>query len=349
MNIAVGDLGGSNLRMGVSLGSGGYQLEHIRSFKTSEFSSLSDAIQHYQSLIDLHFDVICLGVAGPVLGGRAKLTNLPWNIDAKDLVEDLDCLAAYLLNDLEAHSYGLPWLSAEDCLTIQQGQKALGNQAFIAAGTGLGEAQIFWDGKSHTPFATEGGHCSFSPSNAEELALLDFLWKQHDAVSWERVLSGGFGFRSIVEFYGATQASAFGSDASNYLESKDALGPVILNDAQKGSEFALKVVECFVRLYGSEAGNLALKSMALGGIYIGGSIAIGLQDWMVSPLFLKAFSNKGRFSDLLRNIPVTLVTDTQCSLKGALRFARLQKNKSFGSVDIIDLAANDDSKDDLLR
>lgn len=266
------------------------------------------------------FEAAAVGLAGPVLGRQVKLTNLPWTVDADELAAWLGC-PVFLMNDLAAHAYAVPVAKAEHSVCLRRGEPQQGNVALIAAGTGLGEAILVWDGKKYHASASEGGHTSFSPTSAEESELLAFMWKKHHHVSWERVCSGLDGFRSLYEFLGATgRIEVPAADLPRFDEPD--LGPVVLAAAEAGAPYAVEIVRWFARLYAAEAGNLALKAMATGGVYFAGGIAPRILGTLQHPDFLKHFAAKGRFRGMLDRVPLHVLTDPLAPLRGAAAHAR---------------------------
>jgi glucokinase len=263
---------------------------------------------------------MAIGVAGPVLGRLVRLTNLPWSIDADQLESVLRC-PVVLMNDLEAHGWAVALSSPRDLVTLQKGRPRAGNRALIAAGTGLGEATLFWQDGTHVPSASEGGHTSFSPTSPDEVELLSYLLGRYSHVSWERLVSGTFGFRNLVDFLRASGRISLPQHISaESLDSRD-VGPLVTDAATNGDEWAQVVMQWFVRLYGAEAGNLALKSMAVNGVYIAGGIAPKILSWLKDGEFVSAFANKGRFADFMRDIPIHVVTDEHAALRGAAHVA----------------------------
>lgn len=263
---------------------------------------------------------IAIGVAGPVLGRVVRLTNLPWSIDADQLESVFRCTVV-LMNDLEAHGWAVAHTRPQDLVTLQKGRPRSGNGALIAAGTGLGEATLFWQDRTYVPSASEGGHTSFSPTSRDEVELLSFLLGRYGHVSWERVVSGTFGFRNLLDFLRLSGRISLPHHISE--ESLDAsdVGPLVTEAATNGAEWARVVMQWFVRLYGAEAGNLALKSMAVSGVYIAGGIAPKILTWLKDGEFVSAFANKGRFADFLRDIPIHVITDEHAALRGAAHVA----------------------------
>jgi glucokinase len=249
--------------------------------------------------------------------------NLPWVVDAHELARDLKVPSVRLLNDLEANAYGIAALDAQDFVTLNPGAPgATGNAAVISVGTGLGEAGLFWNGETHLPFACEGGHADFAPRNALEAELMLWLQARHGRVSYERVLSGP-GLLSIYEFLRDTGKGSEAPELREALRQGD--GPAAISAAGLEGRDALcvKALDLFVSLYGAEAGNLALKVMATGGVYIGGGIAPKILKKLQAPAFLEAFADKGRMRPLLEAMPVKVITKDTAALLGAARVAAM--------------------------
>ncbi len=236
------------------------------------------------------------------------------------------------MNDLEALGFAIDLLRPQEICELQAGAPgAQGNRAVIAAGTGLGEAGLYWDGATHRPFATEGGHADFAPQDELEIALLRYLRKGHEHVSWERVVSGP-GLVHLYRFLLEWQSAREGEERQERQEPpgmaermrSDDPAAVVWHCAASGeSPLCGRAVDLFLRLYGAEAGNLALKTMATGGLYIGGGIAPKILDWMRRGPFIEAFRAKGRMRPLLEAMPVRVVLNPQVALLGAARYAAL--------------------------
>jgi glucokinase len=250
-----------------------------------------------------------------------QTTNLPWRIDADALQQQFGFAACDLLNDLEATAYGLPALEMQDVETLHAGAAhAAGNQAVIAAGTGLGEAGLFWDGHNHIPYATEGGHTSFSASNELEFALLQFLQQRHGHVSWERVVSG-MGIATLHEFLCHYNKVASPAWLQAEMQQSSVAAVITRAALSQQDEICVQTLDLFVRLYGAEAGNLALKTMSRGGIYLGGGIPPKIMPSLRTDTFLQAFFNKGRMRPLLEAMPVRVILNDKAALFGAALFA----------------------------
>jgi glucokinase len=264
----------------------------------------------------------CFGVAGPVKDRRVQVTNLPWVVDADALQAQLGFTQVSLLNDLEANAYGIATLRSNELVPInpEADPMQVGNRALIAAGTGLGEAGLMWDGVAHRPFSSEGGHASFAPNDSLGDELLTFLRREHGHVSWERVLSG-MGMRNLYRFFRQRSGQPEPEWLTEQMRTGD-LGAAVSAAGLAGTDpVCVDTVDCFTRNYGAEAGNLALKMLALGGVYIGGGIAPKMMAKMQSALFLESFTHKGRLSPLLRSTPVYVILNDKTALQGAAWFA----------------------------
>lgn len=324
--ILAGDIGGTKTRLAlVEVVGTRVQTVHEVCYSSrdyTEFDVLLDAFLAGKE-IPRH---AAFGIAGPVQGRVAQTTNLPWRIEADQLQQRFGFKRCSLLNDLEATACGLPALQAEDLLTLQAGApQTSGNAAVIAAGTGLGEAGLYWDGQGYQPFATEGGHASFSPGDDLEIAFLRHLQQHHhhQHVSWERVVSG-MGLLSLHEFLCDYRQASAPDWLTEEMCSGDAAA-AIANAALSGRDaICVETLDRFVHLYGAEAGNLALKVMSRGGLYLGGGIAPKILPLLQRGGFMAAFLHKGRMRPLLQAMPVKVILNDRAALFGpALRAAQL--------------------------
>ena len=263
----------------------------------------------------------CFGVAGPVIENHSHTTNLPWVVDGPRIAKQFDIPRVQLLNDLEATAYGILLLRPDELEVLNPGTPPRKRQALalIAAGTGLGEAILFWDGKSYRPMPSEGGHTDFAPNNDYEIELLRYLRSQYLHVSYERLLSGP-GLNAIYEYIRDTK-----KNEPTWLAEKIKAGNPAAEIAEAGlkgqAEIAKQALDLFASIYGAEAGNLALKALSLDGVYIGGGIAPKLIKKLQDGTFMKAFTNKGRYKRLLSNMPVKVVMNQQTALLGAASVA----------------------------
>ena len=322
--ILAGDVGGTNTRLaGFEPGPDGLALAVERTYPSRHFAGLDEIVAAFVADHGLAVEHVCIGVAGPVRDGRCATTNLPWRLDERSLAARLGLRHATLINDLEATAFGIPLLAAGDLAVLQDGAPgAAGNAAIAAAGTGLGEAGLFWDGARHHPYATEGGHTDFAPRDDEQVELLRFLRGELGRVSWERVVSGP-GLVNILRFLRDTGRAVEEPELAAAMAAGDPAA-AIADAAQAGrSPLAARALGLFVRLYGAEAGNLALKTMATGGVYLGGGIPPKILPALADG-FLPAFRDKGRMRPLMEAMPVRVVLDPRVALRGAARCAVLR-------------------------
>ena len=319
-----GDIGGTKTRLAVIEVDGKQVLiEREAAYPSRDSTMFEELLGDFLDGTDIPRHA-AFGIAGPVRGRVVQTTNLPWHIDTDALQRQFGFTHCTLLNDLEATAYGLPALGADDLLTLQAGvPDARGNAAVIAAGTGLGEAGLFWDGQRRHPFATEGGHASFSPGDEQEMAFLRHLQQQHRHVSWERVVSG-MGLLSLHEFLCLYHRVAAPQWLAEEMRNGDAAAAIANAALSGGDKICTETLDWFVRLYGAEAGNLALKVMSRSGLYLGGGIAPKILPLLQGSTFLEAFLNKGRMRPLLEAMPVKVILNNRTALFGsALRAAQL--------------------------
>ncbi len=314
MNILSGDIGGTKTRLAIlDIGSPTNPILE-KTYPSTQFRSLTEISLDFLSGQNNPVAYATFGIAGPIYGRKCKITNLPWEIDADHLERELGISSVHLINDLEATAYGIAALNSNDFCTLQQGSNVCdGNRAVIAAGTGLGQAGMFWNGDRHIPFATEGGHCDFAPGSDLEYELLSGL-KQNGRVCWEDILSGP-GLVSIYSFLLDKRKQA----KPDWLDHKRIEGDVaeaITDGANNSDPICVEALELFSQLYGAEAGNLALKMKATGGVYIGGGIAPRILRWLQQPQFLEAFRNKGKMQTLMESIPVQVILNDRTALYG---------------------------------
>ena len=311
--ILAGDIGGTNTRLALF----NPDLKIEKKYLSKNYNGLLEILQEFLNEQKVIVNKACFGVAGPVRDGVCRATNLPWVVDAKNIAQEMKIPKVSLLNDLEANAYGLSVLKPNELFLLNQGEAQIGNRALISAGTGLGEAGLYWDGKKHRPFACEGGHSDFAPRSDEEVALFLFLKKKFGHVSYERVLSGP-GLHSIYEFL--VETGKIGADPE-VLSAKDPAS-AISRLSLENRRGCIETVDRFLSIYGAEAGNLALKFLSLGGLYIGGGIAPRLLKRMQEGSFVHSFCDKGRFKELLSSIPIYVVMNDNAALLGAASFAR---------------------------
>lgn len=321
--ILAGDIGGTKTNLALfEMVEGTPQIRVAQQYESRAFSSLNDVLAAFKAdIAEWTIDAACFGIAGPVIAGNCRTTNLPWDITTSDLQTQLGTDKVRLLNDLEATAYGMLYLREEEFVTLNTGNTVDANRAVIAAGTGLGEAMLFWDGAGHYPIGSEGGHTDFAPMNEQHDDLLRWLRIRYPShVSIERILSGP-GVAAIYDFL-AESGFAPEPEAMIGISEREDRSAIISKCAlEENDRLCVETLRLFVEIYGSEAGNLALKTMSLGGVYIGGGIAPKILPVMVSGTFMEAFVKKGRFETLLRSMPVKISLNAETALLGAAHFA----------------------------
>ncbi len=263
----------------------------------------------------------CFGVAGPVVRETCRTSNLPWTVHLRDLRSALATSAVALINDVEATAYGIERLPAKALLTLNAGRpQARGNRALIAAGTGLGEALLVWDGRAYRPSASEGGHADFAPRSPLEAELLQWLWRDYAHVSYERVVSGP-GLVRIYRFLRARRRGAEPSWLTAALHRHDPAAIISQAGLARRDACCRQALELFTSLYGAETGNLAMKAFATGGVYVGGGIAPKIAPLLRRGGFLRAFLDKGRMRRLLAKMPVQVLLEEHTAVLGAAHYA----------------------------
>lgn len=322
--LLAGDIGGTKTILAVfSLEDGPRRPLVEATFPSADYPTLEAVVCQFLSRLDLQLDRGCFGVAGPVVNGQATITNLPWQMHEDTLAEALGLDVVSLLNDLESIANAIPLLEADDLYSLNDEAPTPGGAiAVVAPGTGLGEAFLTWDGTRYIAQPSEGGHASFGPTSELEIELLRYMMDIYDHVSWERVCSG----IGIPNIYAYLKDSGY-AEEPDWLAEKLAAAtdptPVIVNNAQsEGQECALclATLNTFVSILGAEAGNLALKTLATGGVYMGGGIPPRILSALTSSAFMRAFQNKGRFAELMGSIPVHVILNPKAALLGAARY-----------------------------
>ena len=296
-------------------------------FSSARYPSLETVVQEFLAGRGVVVERASFGVAGPVLNGEAKVTNLPWRMSEARLAAELGIPRVGLLNDLAAIAFAVPHLTAgEDLHILRAGMPAQhGAQAIIAPGTGLGEAFLTYDQSgNYSVHASEGGHSGFAPADEEQLGLLRHLFAKHDHVSCERVCSGGMGIPNIYTYLRESGACMEPQELARQLAVTGDPTPIIVNAALEGERapaIAARTLALFVAILGAEAGNLALKVLATGGVYLGGGIPPRILPLLEGEPFRSAFRHKGRFAELLDAIPLYIIRNPKVALLGAARHA----------------------------
>lgn len=321
--ILAGDIGGTKTNLALyTVAQEGCALVAQAQFPSRDYATFDGVIEAFRaSFGDAVIDAACFGVAGAVIEGRCRATNLPWEMAETDLARLLSSSRVRLLNDLEATAYGMLYLKEEELLPLNPAAVVRkGNRAVIAAGTGLGEAQLFWDGHRYHPGGSEGGHCDFAPLDPLQDDLLKWLRLRYPLhVSVERILSGP-GIAQLYDFMREYTALAEPDAMARLGSGSDRSAAISRCALESNDPLCAETLKLFARIYGAEAGNLALKTMALGGVYIGGGIAPKIAPF-IQKYFFDAFVAKGRFEPLLRSLPLYLSLNDKTALLGAMRFA----------------------------
>jgi glucokinase len=319
--ILAGDIGGTHARLSYyqqDTESGNFTAVHEHVFDSREFRGLNEVVLKFVSETGVHPTIASFGIAGPVRNGRVETPNLPWVVESSRLAQELQLDSVSLINDLEAQAWGIQCLGPSDTVALNRVSAKPGNQAVVAAGTGLGEAGLAWDGQRHQIFACEGGHCDFAPRNELEIELLRYLLTRFGHVSYERIVSGP----GLVNVYMFLKDTHRGHEKEPQLLRDEIAagnaGAAISKAAVSGqSPLAEQALDLWVSIYGAEAGNMALKVLATGGIFLAGGIAPKILSKLSGPLFMEAFISKGRLQPLLEAIPVRVITNEKTGLLGA--------------------------------
>jgi len=334
--ILAGDIGGTKVHLALYQFDNGH-LTPTRDYKypAHEFASLDEIVNDFfKDDADTRKSVqaACFGCPGPVRNGRLKLTNLPWTLDVRDLQKSLSIEHIFLINDLEANGYGIPELAPTAIHSLHEPDPTnVGHRGLVSAGTGLGEALLIWDGdKKHTPIPSEGGHSDFAARTDQEIALLQYLRRTlKGRVSTERVVSG-LGIKNIYAFLKEDQKMEEPAWLAERMQQEDP-NAVIGQCAEDGSsELCAETMNIFVGCYGAEVGNVALKLLAMGGMYMGGGISPKILKTLENGVFMQAFLDKGRMSPLLETMPVRIILDDTCALLGAAGYAEIKAGEISG-------------------
>lgn len=317
--VLAGDIGGTKTSLALfSVHGDKLRVESSSTFSSKPYSGLTPILKEFLAGEEHPIDAACFGIAGPVVDGSVRTTNLPWIIDTEVLRRSLKLDAVNLLNDLEAAAYGIFTLADDEFFTLNEGEpRQSGNKAMIAAGTGLGQAILYDDGHHFRPLASEGGHGDFAPRDELEIELLRYLIGRFDHVSYERVVSGP-GLFNIYRFLKEARRLDEPPWLTERFAAEDDPSAVVSNAAlAREADICVQALDLFVAVYGAEAGNLALRAKSVRGLYVGGGIAPKILDKLTDGGFMRAFTAKGRYADLLAAIPVRVILNEQAALHGA--------------------------------
>jgi glucokinase len=329
--ILAGDIGGTNARLAYfQPQNGSLRLVTERIFPSREYGEFGEIVTKFLRDSGDRPEVACFGIAGPVRNGRVETSNLPWIIEQSRLAEETQLPNTLLINDLEANAWGIGAMGRQDLVSLNQAPPSSGNQAVIAPGTGLGEAGLFWDGSHHRVFACEGGHTDFAPQGELQIELLQSLTSRYGHVSYERILSGP-GLVNVYEFLRAKNCGDEPAGFAREISQGDAAAAISRAALRGTNKLAEQALDLWVSVYGAEAGNLALKTMATGGVFLGGGISPKILSKLTGPIFMSAFLDKGRLRPLLEAIPVQVITNDKAGLLGAARCALVNSCRDGGS------------------
>jgi len=326
--IVAGDIGGTNARLAT------FEVQAGRLLLVKEIVYPSRSAPDLETIVRRFVDearpaatAAALGVAGPVKNGRTETPNLPWVVDARRLADILGVPKVTLLNDLKANAYGLRHLGPTDFAVLQDGSHdAAGNQAILSAGTGLGCAGLYWDGQRHRPFATEGGHSDFAPRNHLEAEVMETIAREKGRVSAERILSGS-GLVRLYRFLRERSGVPESPALAERFAKEDAAAVISRSALDQADPVCVQALDAFVSAYGAEAGNVALRMLATGGVFLGGGIAPkNLAAFKRNGLFMTAFLDKGRMRSLLESVPVLVVLNDRAALWGAAHCAAFDES-----------------------
>jgi glucokinase len=320
--ILAGDIGGTHARLAFFQSKNGHLTPVAEGvFPSRDHSGLDEIVGQFVAQQSLRPDVACFGVAGPVRNGKVETSNLPWTVEASRLAGELHLPSTMLINDLEANAWGIASLGEQDQVALNRVKgMPVGNQGVISAGTGLGEAGLFWNGNGYEIFASEGGHCDFAPRTELEIELLRYLVARFGHVSFERIVSGP-GLVNVYNFLRDTHRGEEPQWLTDELAQGDQAATISRAAVAGKNVLAEHALDLWISIYGAEAGNLALKLMATGGVFLGGGIAPKIVSKLSGLLFMQAFVSKGRLQPLLESIPVKVITNDKIALFGAARYA----------------------------
>ncbi len=323
----VGDIGGTKTVLAIfSAEAGPHKPLFEKTYPSARYAGLEDIVREFLGELNLSVNGACFGVAGPVMAGTANITNLSWVIDETRLVSTFGWSSVKLLNDLESVAYAVPILEPDDIHTLSVGEPVPGgNIAVLAPGTGLGEAFMTFGNGQYTAHASEGSHVAFGPVNQLQDGLLTYMRerKGFTHVSYERVCSGGLGIPNLYAFLRDTGYAPEPAWLAEKLTGIEDITPLIIQSAQdKDHPCALcaATLSLFVAILGAEAGNLALKVLSTGGIYVGGGISPRILSDLQHPSFLEALRSKGRFREIMTNMPVHIILNARAGLLGAAAY-----------------------------
>jgi len=334
--LIAGDIGGTKTELAIFSNEGGphSSLAQVK-VHSADYPSLEVIVKEFLAKVDKPVDRACFAVPGPVIGGRVKTTNLPWMIEDISLARELNLnlKSVYLINDLEAIARAVPILRPSDVITINSGEVVpRGAIAVIAPGTGLGESFLTWDGSRYLAHSSEGGHADFAPTDKRQIHLLEYLFKRFEHVSFEHVCSG-IGIPLLYEYLRDVEGIPESPEVARLIASASDASFVIINHAFGSSglsKLCTETIDLFVSILASEAANLAVKVLAIGGVYLAGGVVVHTLDALRRPGFMQSFKRKGRFAELMTRIPIHAVV-SQAALAGSAAYGLENGSQHFES------------------
>ena len=342
--LIAGDTGGTKTELAIFSNEGGPHspLAQVK-VHSADYPSLEAIVKEFLAKVDKPVDRACFAVPGPVIGGRVKTTNLPWMIEDRSLAQELNLnlKSVHLINDLEAIARAVPILRSTDVITINSGETVpRGAIAVIAPGTGLGESFLTWDGSRYLAYSSEGGHADFAPTDQRQIGLLEYLLKKFDHVSFEHVCSG-IGIPLIYGYLRDVEGIPERSEVAELMAAPGDPSFVIINHAfgpSNVSKLCAETIDMFVSILASEAGNLAVRVLATGGVYVAGGVVVHTLEALQMPGFMQSFKRKGRFTELMARIPIHAVV-SQAALAGAAAYCLETGTEHFESQVVTQLHA----------
>ena len=321
--LLAGDIGGTKTDLAIySAEAGPHSPLAGAEFHSADYPSLQAIVTEFLSKEKISADRACFDVAGPVIAGRVKTTNLPWVMDETSLASELNLKSVHLLNDLEAMAWSVPVLRPSDVRSLNAGTPdPRGSIAIVAPGTGLGESFLTWDGSRYIPHSSEGGHADFAPTDERQIRLLEYMLKRFEHVSVEHVCSG-IGIPNIYKFLRDVEHIPEKPDVAESVASAKDPSVVIIEagvEPDTPSELCRAAIDMFVSILASEAGNLAIKLLATGGVYLAGGVIVHTLGVLLDLGFMESFKRKGRFAGLMERIPIHVIT-ARAALVGAATY-----------------------------
>jgi len=321
--VLAGDIGGTKTDLAIfSVEGGPHEPLTQTEVHSADYPSLEALVREFLKTVETPVEQACFDVAGPVIDGRVQITNLPWVMDEATLAKDLNFKSVRLINDLEAVARAIPTLRPSDVRTLNAGRPVPnGAIGVVAPGTGLGESFLTWDGSTYVPHGSEGGHSDFAPTDERQIGLIRYVLERFGHAGIERVCSG-IGIPNIYEYLRDVERIPENPQIAELIATAKDRTAVIANsaiDPSQPSKLCATTIETFISILASEAANVALKVMATGGVYLGGGIPLHVLSALEKPGFMESFKRKGRFAELMGQIPVHVILN-HAALVGAAAY-----------------------------